>query len=258
MSKKTPQEIEDFEGKKHQVVAKRLKYNEGYEKDLGEYKGSKTRLVKALKKGAIEHKYSIAKPYDIDEIESVIKGEAALYEEAIKVVQPIDSKGDGYICLKIKKDEPKELIHYAIDCYLKGEGKINRERPKENLKALEVWKERLLRKSFKIISEELNITEANAKKRFYKAYELIFNEKYDPSKYKKPEVKKEYLKRECNTCEERATCQEPCPDIIGLVNQDYISSDHAINYDLEKIDIDEVQKGNKRIKPQLSPDDQLD
>lgn len=88
--------------------------------------------------------------------------------------------------------------------------------------ALIVWDLRELRKTFLEIQSATGIDKDAAKKKFYRAYELIYGGKYDPSQYKRPEVRKEYLKRHCNTCEQRSTCKDPCPDVIGYVDQDSV------------------------------------
>ena len=59
-----------------------------------------------------------------------------------------------------------------------------------------------------------------AKKKFYRAYELIYGKKYNSDEYERPLIKKQYMKRYCNTCEQRPACKEPCPDVIGYVDQD--------------------------------------
>lgn len=94
----------------------------------------------------------------------------------------------------------------------------------EQLKALEVWEFRRARKTFPQIAKILNIKEPTAKKRFYKAYELLFGRKYNPSDYEKPEIKKKYLRRTCKTCKERQTCTDLCPDVIEFVGQEMQAS----------------------------------
>ena len=90
----------------------------------------------------------------------------------------------------------------------------------EQIKALEVWKKRILRKPFKQIAKELKIEEPACKKMFYKAYELLCGRKYNPADYERPEIKKQYLKKECKTCKEKPTCKDLCPDVIKFVEQD--------------------------------------
>jgi len=49
------------------------------------------------------------------------------------------------------------------------------------------------------------------------------------AQYQRSEIRKEYLKRHCDTCEQRPTCKDPCPIVIGYVTQD------NKNYQREKL-----------------------
>lgn len=83
-----------------------------------------------------------------------------------------------------------------------------------------VWDLRALRKTFPHIQGVTGMDKDAAKKKYYRAYELIYGKEYDPAKYERPEIKKRYLKRCCATCEQQPTCKELCPDVIGYVDQD--------------------------------------
>lgn len=139
---------------------------------------------------------------------------------------------DGYLHLRIKPDAPKDLIHYFIDktleCYsnypLPKEDPWKKERFRaEKITALEVWEHRRLQKSFPEIARTLKIKKDAARKMFYVAYEHLYGKKYDPAEYEKPEIKKKYLKRSCESCNENpdndGTCTDLCPDVIEFVNQ---------------------------------------
>lgn len=128
---------------------------------------------------------------------------------------------NGYLTLKINPKEARIKVHYVIDSFLDIYGTREDTRfRKERIKAYHVWEERKLRKPFKQIAVELGITEPTAKKRYYKAYELLYEKKYAPAEFDKPEIKRAYLKRECNTCAEKLTCKDLCPDVIAFVEQD--------------------------------------
>jgi hypothetical protein len=171
--------------------------------------------------------------------------------EADKMVKKTYEDKKGFFHIKINPEAPREIIHWLIDNILdsfprhimdflreagrKGltNGEVTRilkekydyPKPKqrfrrEQIEALKVWEERRLRKPYRQIAKELGIKESTARKRFGRAYELLFNKKYDPADFEKPEVKKEYLKRVCTTCNERPTCKELCPDVIAFIEQD--------------------------------------
>jgi hypothetical protein len=61
---------------------------------------------------------------------------------------------------------------------------------------------------------------ATVKKQFYRSFELIYSKKFNPNDYQKPEIKAEYLKRECSTCLEYSTCKDLCPDVLSYADQD--------------------------------------
>lgn len=181
----------------------------------------------------IRKKYSIAQAYDLDFLRKVKKGEKALLAEIVDIVDPrTDSENneDGYLCLKIKLNAPKNIIHYLIDTIIDIRLRVYKENGidilgkkkrfrKERTDAMKVWEERKLRKPFKQIAKDQNITVPSARKKFYKAYELIYGEKFNPADYKKPEIPKDSLKKECSTCKEKPTCKDLCPDVIAFVNQ---------------------------------------
>ena len=91
---------------------------------------------------------------------------------------------------------------------------------------LEVWKLRRKRLSFSNIAEQLKLTEDNARKSFYRAYELTQGRKYDPEMLRKQVwlVKKGELKKICDNCPDRDTCMILCPEALAYVNQDQLSS----------------------------------
>jgi len=95
---------------------------------------------------------------------------------------------------------------------------------KEAWNHLEVWKLRKKRTPFSKIAEILKLTEDNAKKSFYRAYELTQCRKYDPEILRKEIwlVKQEELKKTCATCPDRDTCRVLCPEVLAFVDQDVL------------------------------------
>lgn len=151
-----------------------------------------------------------------------------LIQESHKMVCPVsqvDNRKKGFVYFRINPNISREIIHYLIDMHLNNNALPEPQKPKvrfrgERIQALQVWEERRLRKPFNQIAKELGIKEPAAKKAFYKAYELIYGKKYDPADYEKPDIKKEYNKRVCDTCTERPTCNNICPDVSNFVEQD--------------------------------------
>ncbi len=182
-------------------------------------------------------KYSIAYPYDINQLENVKDGKASLSSfERARIVGMVDHSifresclDPDYYYVKIKRDAPKFQVIYLVDellsCLKKDDPTIKNKRlRKEQIEAMEVWAEKRLDKTFKQISADQGISESAALKRMQKAHELIYGEKYNPADFEKPEIKKRHLKRECSTCKEHpdhgGTCSELCPDVMAFVEQD--------------------------------------
>ena len=95
----------------------------------------------------------------------------------------------------------------------------------EAVQHLKVWKLRRLRMSYSKIATELDISKDNAKKSFYRAYELTQFRRYEPENLKL-EVwrhEKSELKKTCDTCTEREQCTELCPDALAYIEQDYVA-----------------------------------
>ncbi len=97
----------------------------------------------------------------------------------------------------------------------------SRERP-EVWKQLKIWRMRKERISFSEIAKGLKITEDTAKKSFYKAYERTQGRPYKPDKYRKngQKINNWDLTKTCQTCPDRGSCSELCPEIMRFVNQD--------------------------------------
>ena len=107
---------------------------------------------------------------------------------------------------------------------------------KEAWKQLEVWKLRKLqggrkRRTFKEISLIQGETEDTIKKRYYKAYERIYGQPYNPDHFKKTaKVKKNELLKTCKTCTDKQCLKKlktpkewiPCPEILPFIEQDQV------------------------------------
>lgn len=141
------------------------------------------------------------------------------------------------LLLGISLDRPKEDILNEIEKILDIHLKKKKTRFSWLMKWLQykqVWDARRTRKNFNVIAKELNLRKDTVRKMFYRAYEIIFGKKYDTNYYEKPEIKKKYLKRVCETCKERKDCTDLCPDVLDFVNQDTKSQRELIGYNTVK------------------------
>ena len=89
---------------------------------------------------------------------------------------------------------------------------------------LKIWQLRRKKLSFSKIAMELKLTEDNAKKSFYRAYELTQGRKYnlDLSRKEIGRIKLNELQKTCGSCPDRNTCGnfDLCPEILSYVDQD--------------------------------------
>jgi len=93
----------------------------------------------------------------------------------------------------------------------------------EAWQALEVWRLRRQRKTYKDIARTLGIGLQAAKMAFRRAYELIEGKPYMPEAFKRENlpVSTSELGKTCLDCPIRSTCKELCPDMLRFVDQDY-------------------------------------
>jgi hypothetical protein len=87
---------------------------------------------------------------------------------------------------------------------------------------LKVWRLRKERMPFAEIARRMVTTEDATKKAFYTAYERTQGRPYDPERYRRcaRSIYKDSLERTCETCPERDTCTELCPEMMRYVDQD--------------------------------------
>ncbi len=121
---------------------------------------------------------------------------------------------------------------------------------KETWVHLQSWKLRRQRKNFSEISKILGVTIDAAKKSFYRAYELTQDKIYDPGFLKKEiwRVKKTAIKKTCDTCPDKKTCDTLCPDVLRYVDQDIIINSREKLLDHEPIKEELTKKTKTAIK----------
>jgi hypothetical protein len=85
-----------------------------------------------------------------------------------------------------------------------------------------VWDKYKETKSFAKVAKHFGTDESTVRKAYYRAFEDILGEKYDPQKHDRKKVEKEELETTCDQCERHDTCIDPCPDILSYIDQDKI------------------------------------
>jgi hypothetical protein len=137
------------------------------------------------------------------------------------------------------------------------------------LKCYEVWDRRKKKARFSDIARGMKISEDLAKKNYYRAWELILGQPYDPESFralvKRQPIHKSQIKKTCENCtdkechrrlEEDPDRWEPCPDVAGYVNQDQVSYDRkhkfAAEDDIERLAQQKAMEGSRRTAPKPS------
>jgi hypothetical protein len=79
---------------------------------------------------------------------------------------------------------------------------------------------------FPEIARAMEITQDAAKKAFYRAYERTQGRAYEPDRYRKDGQKTNTwdLTKTCQTCPDRQTCTELCPEILRFADQGILKS----------------------------------
>ena len=158
-----------------------------------------------------------------------------------------------YSQVKKKKTQiMKEVSEYLDRAYMTRTAESNwtpdesRQR-EEAWRHLAVWKLRRQRKSFPEIAKDRKITKDAAKKSFYRAFELICGNKFDPVLFRRDywEIRQADIGKQCKTCPNQpdngGDCNELCPDMLVYVNQDdrYQREKLGEDYQIDNLKIDE-------------------
>lgn len=156
----------------------------------------------------------------------------------------------------INLDASRTELRAAFEKFLKNHIREKRSKGDEkqyfgaHKTALMVWDLRAQRKTFPDIQKTTGIDKNTVKKKFYRAYELIYRKKYNPADYEHPPIREKYIKRHCRTCEQRPTCKELCPDVIGYVDQDNMGYQREMTFG----DMDILTKAAKGIPEEYDTD----
>jgi len=138
-----------------------------------------------------------------------------------------------------KKDIIADFEKRLTEIYQADQWKEDRSRyRKEAWTALSVWDLRKQRHSFRDIGLKIHISTDTAKHSFYRAYELTQIKRYEPELLKREAwvIQKEELKRTCDTCPLRDTCDTLCPDILAITDQDQAKQQEKLFDDPDYID----------------------
>jgi hypothetical protein len=130
--------------------------------------------------------------------------------------------------LRGSDDMPKEWA----DNYQAWTPDTSRERA-EAWGQLKVWRMRKERIPFSEIARAMEITQDAAKKAFYRAYERTQGRAYEPDRYRKDgqKINTWDMTKTCQTCPDRRTCSELCPEILRYADQDYTGrKESLLNY----------------------------
>ena len=172
-----------------------------------------------------------------DELEEGIKPlylPIPVFKNGDELIIKIDLKADKEVIVN-KFIEQLNYYHYFIP------RTKSRMTPDRKVNKWEVWNAYNQTKSFEKVLQRLNARATNymrlfndiditvkappkinvstIRKAYYRAFELVYEEKFDPEKHK-PEKLPIKLRRTCNKCPEYSTCEALCPEALEYVTQD--------------------------------------
>jgi hypothetical protein len=176
----------------------------------------------SIKQSPIEHRNFID---GFDECIDILEPEERMF-----VIDVSRRKGDILAEMEIYLDRIPKIRKIAhkyesfAKNYVEWQPETNRQRIEETWQALKVWKLRRQKKTFLTISNETGLRVPAAKKAFARAYELIEGRLYNPELFKKlyQVILSAEVKRTCKDCPERATCTDPCPDVLAFIDQEHV------------------------------------
>jgi len=134
---------------------------------------------------------------------------------------------DGkYLCMELNLEGNKETVlakvENLIDVYQRHvHRKVTRDTPSRKIDKFEVWDEYMVTRNFSKIAKKRKVKVSTLRAAYYRAFELIMGEKYDPSRHNRKLIKKEQLAITCDTCNSRQTCETLCPVVLAYCDQDY-------------------------------------
>lgn len=159
-------------------------------------------------------------------------GSGTLMEEPLGKIQIDTKRNELKLTVNLNwpndvvRDRVKQILFYVIQRrerlnqeILNFYGKQNQNRAYYG-RLFQVWDLRQQRKNYSQIARELDSDEDTIRKQFYRAYELIYNQKYDHSKFTFRNISLEDLHKTCLDCPTRNTCIELCPEVLPFTEQD--------------------------------------
>lgn len=130
-----------------------------------------------------------------------------------------------YLTLKIDLLQDKKDIMAAIKSDMEFYGKYvkkeqTRDTESRTIDRFLVWDEYKTSRKFSKIAKKHKVNKATVRKAYYRAFELIMGETYDPERHNKKNLTKEQLSKTCEICPEYKLCNDPCPDVLSFIEQD--------------------------------------
>jgi hypothetical protein len=151
----------------------------------------------------------------------------AMFSFVKEILSPNPNDDEATIFIGISRHATKEELSKEFNNLIKHAvrpktriGDTKRQ-PKKWKSGFMIWDIRTNhRLSLKEAGHIIDIAEDTAKKQYYKTYKHIYHKKYNPVDFERPEIKKVYLKKKCDSCPKKPTCTDLCPDVLGFVDQD--------------------------------------
>lgn len=135
---------------------------------------------------------------------------------------------DGkYLLVELNLEEKKErilaklesLIHLYRRHYAR---EVARDTESRKIDKFLVWDEYLSTRNFSQLARKHKVKVNTVRASYYRAFESIMGQEYDPNKHNRKIVKKEQLAITCDICKSRSKCKTLCPAVFAYADQDYV------------------------------------
>jgi hypothetical protein len=161
-----------------------------------------------------------------------------MYEDIIRAIgykeygedSPEESKPlreSRYLLLELDLYAKKKDLLERVEMQIKGFSRYvenkpkTRSKPEKNTDKFVIWDMYKKNTSFTKIAKQLKEKPSTVRKAYFRAFELIIGEPYNPLKHNRKAISKFELAKTCDTCSGLSTCETLCSDVAAFVKQDY-------------------------------------
>jgi hypothetical protein len=134
-------------------------------------------------------------------------------------------KAQRYMLLNIDLTKSKDRIMAEVEDFINDYAKYTdkptgRNKPGAKINRYLTWDEFIITRNLNEVARKYHVDPSTVRKAYYRAVEDITGKRYDPDEHSKRHIQKEQLEKYCEFCDERDTCTDVCPYILGYVDSE--------------------------------------